>query len=180
MRRLRLRQPHGVRRDLRLDGGAHLRRCAEEAVGGDQAAERLVRALEVVVLDEQPEPPLAVRVIRKDRATEELVPQGLPEALDLAEGLRVLRPTLHVADSVLPQSLLELRLPAPGGVLASLVRQHLAGRAVLGNSALQCLDDEAPLLVVRQDERHHVPRMVIQERRHVDALLPTEEEGKDV
>lgn len=39
--------------DLRLDGGAHLRRCTKEAIGRDAAVDALVRALEVVVLHEE-------------------------------------------------------------------------------------------------------------------------------
>src|SRR5215470_17643194 len=57
-----------------------------------------MRPLEVVPVDEQRKPRLAVLVAGKYRPGEKLVPQGLPEALHLAQRLWVLRPRLEVAD----------------------------------------------------------------------------------
>ncbi len=53
LRRLFLREPQRVRLHLRLDGRTDVRRRAEEAVGRHEAVEPLMRALEVVMLDEE-------------------------------------------------------------------------------------------------------------------------------
>lgn len=177
---LLLGAPKRVGLDVLLDRRSHLRRRAEVAVGGDQPVQRLVRSLEVVALHEEAQPPLAVGEVREDRAAQEFLPQGLPEALDLAERLGVLRPTLDVPDAVLPQPLLEERLAAPGRVLAALVGQHLLRRPVRSDAPLQCFEHERPLLVVRQDEAHQEARVVIHECRQVQPLVPPQEEGEDV
>jgi hypothetical protein len=177
---LLLRTPKRVGLDALLDRRSHLRCCAEIPVGGDQPVQCLVRPLEVVALDEKPEAPLTVGEVREDRAAQKLLPQGLPEALDLAERLGVLRPTFDVPDAVLPQPLLEERLAAPGCVLPTLVGQHLLRRPVGSDAALQRFEHQRPLLVVRQHEAHQEARMVVHERRQVQPLMPPQEEGKYV
>lgn len=67
-RRLLVREPHRVRGDALLDGRAHVRRRAEEPVRRHEPAERLVRALEVVRVDEELDAPVAVREVREHRA----------------------------------------------------------------------------------------------------------------
>jgi hypothetical protein len=59
-----------------------------------------MRTLEVVVREVVLEPALRIDEVRKHRAAEKLVPQRLPEALDLAECLRMLRSTTNVLDAV--------------------------------------------------------------------------------
>jgi hypothetical protein len=127
------RKPQCIGRHRRLDRRAYLRRRAEEAVRGGEALDCLVRALEVVVLNKEHRAALAVIEVRKHRAGEELLPHRLPEALDLAAGLRVMRAALHVADAVAAKLFFEPCFPAPGGVLAPLVGQDLARGAVVGN-----------------------------------------------
>ena len=63
-----MREPHRVGRDALLDGLAHVGRRAEEAVGGHEPFERLMRALEVVALDEEPDATLAVGEVGEDGA----------------------------------------------------------------------------------------------------------------
>ena len=120
-RRLLEREPQRVRRDLALDLGAHVARRAKVPVRRDCAVERLMRSMEVVVLDEVLEPVLRVDVVREDRAAEKLVPQGLPEALDLAERLRVLRPAADVLDAQALERDLEFGLAPPHRVLPAVV-----------------------------------------------------------
>gem|GEM_PF-4177177 len=179
-RRLRARQPECVRCDGGLDRRAYLRRGTKEAVGRHQPGQRLVWPLEVVVLDVEAEPAVAVSEVGEDGPRQELLPERLPEALDLAERLRVLRPALDVPDAVLTQRLLEGRLPAPGGVLPTLVGQDLLRRPVRGDPALEGLEDQARLLVVRQRVGDQVARVVVHERCHVQALVLAQEEGEDV
>jgi hypothetical protein len=113
-----------------------------------------MRSLEVVAFDEKPKTPLAIREVCEDRAAEKLVPQRLPEALDLSERLRVLWPALDVPDPILAQPLLEERLAAPGRVLSPLVGQDLLRHPESCHPSLERLQDQRPLLMVRQDEAH--------------------------
>lgn len=94
-----------------------------------------MRTLEVVVLHEQPDTPLAVLEVGKHGAGQQLFPQRLPEPLDLAAGLRMVRPALHVPDAMTLELGFELGGTTPAGVLATLIGQDLARRAVLGNAA---------------------------------------------
>jgi hypothetical protein len=177
---LLLRAPKCVGFNALLDRRAHLRRCPEVPVRGDEPVQCLVGPLEVVALHEEPEPPLAISEVREDRATQEFIPQGLPEALDLAERLGVLRPALDVPDAVLAQTLLEERLATPRGVLPPLVRQDLLGRPVGCDPPFERLEHQRALLVVRQHEAHQEARVVVHERRQVEPLVPPQQKGEDV
>jgi hypothetical protein len=104
-----LREPQRVLGNRRFDAGSHLACGAEEPICRREPLERLVRPMEVVVLDKQPHPPLAVLEVRKDGLREQLLPQRLPEPLDLSAGLRVMRPALDVRNPVTFQFGFELR-----------------------------------------------------------------------
>jgi hypothetical protein len=180
LRRLLLCESKRVGFDLGLDGGADMRRRTKEAVRGHQTLDALMRPLEVVVLDEELDPPKTVREVSEHRLGQKFLPQRLPEAFDLAERLRMLRPALAVRDATTTQQLLKLRRAAPRRVLPALVRQHLARLAVLRDAALERLDDQAPLLVMRHRPRHQVPRVVVHEAREIHALVTAQLEGEDV
>lgn len=94
-----------------------------------------MRTLEVVVLDEQRHAPLAVLEVGKHGARQQLLPQRLPEALDLAAGLRMVRSALDVPDAVTLELGLELGVATPARVLPPLIGQDLARHPVLGNAA---------------------------------------------
>jgi hypothetical protein len=66
--RLLAREAQRVLLDRRLDRLAHRCGRAKEPIRGGESFERLVRALEVVVLDEQRHPPLAVLEVGEYRA----------------------------------------------------------------------------------------------------------------
>jgi hypothetical protein len=112
-----------------------VRRGPEEAVRRYHPPDALVRSAEVVGLHEQTHATLAVLEIREDGPREQFVPQRLPEAFDLAQRLRVVRTALDVVDALPPQLRLEVGVAAPGSVLTTLVREHLARRPVLGNAS---------------------------------------------
>jgi hypothetical protein len=169
-------QAQGVRGDRRLDRRAHGRRRAKEPIGRCEPVQGLVRALEVVVLHEQQHSALTVLVVRKHRAREELLPHRLPESLDLPARLRMVGAALHVLDAVPTQLRLKLRRPAPGRVLPSLVRQNLPWRAVLGNAAGQRLEHQRAPLVVGDRQAHEIARVIVQERRHIEPLVPAQQE----
>lgn len=180
LHRLLSRQPQRVRRHRRLDHAAHGRGRPEEPIGGRESVERLVRSLEVVVLHVQRHPPLAVGKVGEHRAREQLLPQRLPEPLDLAAGLRVVRAALHVRDAVAAQLRLELRRATPRRVLSTLVGQDLARCAVGGQPALERLQHQRAPLVMRQRQAHQVTRVIVEERRHVDPLVPAQQEREQV
>lgn len=180
LRRALVREAQRVGLHALLDGCPHVRRGQEEAVGGDQTSQRLVRALEVVSSNEQSEPPLAVREVREHRPRQELVPQCLPEPLHLAQRLRVLRPALHVADALPPKLHLEVRLTAPRGVLTPVVRQYLLRRPVRRDPPSQRLQHQLRTLMMRERVGHDEPRVVIHERGQVQPLLPPQQEREDV
>jgi hypothetical protein len=124
--RLLARQTQRVLGHLRLDRRSYGRGGSEEPVGRGEPCQCLVRPVEVVVLDEQVHPPLTVLEVGEHRAREQLLPQRLPEPLDLPAGLRMVRPALHVLDAVTLQFRLELGAAAPGRVLPALIGQDLS------------------------------------------------------
>src|SRR5579871_2082403 len=169
-----------VVRDRLLDYLPHLRHRAKETVRWDDAPNSLVRTFEVVAVNEELRPLQAVVEVVEDGSAEVLVPERLPEALHLPHRLRVVRSALHVVDAVAAQFLLEVRLATPRRVLPALVRQYFARRAVSSNAAVERLEDERRLLVVRHRVRHHEARVVVEKGRHIDALAASQQEREDV
>lgn len=139
-----------------------------------------MRALEVVVLHEQRHTALTVLEVGKHRARQELLPHRLPEPLDLAAGLRMVRTALDVCDPLSAQLRLELRRAAPGGVLPALIGEDLAWRAILGNATRQCLQHQRASLVMRQRQAHEITGVIIQEGRNVHPLVPTQQKREQV
>jgi hypothetical protein len=139
-----------------------------------------MRPVEVVVLDKKSHPTLAVLEVGEHRAREQLLPQRLPEPLDLPASLRMMRAALQVLDAMALQLRFELGAAAPGGVLAALVGQDFSRRAVLGDAARQCLQHQHASLVMRDRQTHQIPRVIVQERRHVQPLVPAQQERKEV
>ena len=73
----------------------------KEAIGRTQPLQRLMRPPVVVVLHPQPNP-LAGRLEAVELgALQKLLPDGFPEAFDLAQGHGVMRPALQVVHSIL-------------------------------------------------------------------------------
>jgi len=163
-----------------LDGLAHLRRGPEEAVGRHESTDALMRASEIVRLHEELEPPLAVGEVGEHRAREKFLPQRLPEALHLAERLRMLRTALDVADPFTTQLALEVRLAAPRRVLTALVGENFARVAVRRDAAPESLHHELGALVVRERVRDDEARVVVHEGREVETLVTTQQKREDV
>jgi hypothetical protein len=178
--RLLERQAERVLLHALLDRLSHVLRSPEKAVGGDQPRQRLVRPLEIVAVDEEPDPSAAVDEVRKHRALQKLVPQRLPESLHLAEGLRMLRPRADVPDPKSPELALKVRLAAPGRVLPAVIGQKLLGRAVLGDAARQGLHHQLRALVVCQRVAHDEARVVVHERRQINSLVASQEKRENV
>jgi len=125
LRRSLVRESQCICRDVLLYCFADLWRRREEAVRRHQAIESLMRPLKVVCLHEERESFFAVCEVVEHRLRQELVPQRLPEPLDLPKRHRVLRAALDVRDPVLAQRLFKLRLSSPRRVLATIVGEDL-------------------------------------------------------
>jgi hypothetical protein len=179
-RRLLQSQALRVHADALFDRLTHLRCRPEEAVGGHQAVDALVRPLEVVGVHEKAQTPLAVGKVRKHRPTQEFLPQRLPESLHLPERLRMLGPTLDVPYPLTPKLSLEVGLASPRRVLASLVGQDFLRSAVGANPSRQGLHHKPRPLMVRQRKGHNETRVVVHEGRQVQPLGPSQEKSEDV
>jgi hypothetical protein len=179
-RRLLERQPQRVRGDRALDLGAHVRRGLEEAICRNVPVERLVWSLKVVVRQVVREALLRVDGVREDRATEKLVPECLPEALDLAERLRMLRSTADVVNAGADQQLFELGLAAPDRVLPAVVGQHLGRLPVRRQTVLERLHHQRRLLMVRERVPDDEPAVVVHEHADVEPLRAPQAKREDV
>ena len=139
-----------------------------------------MRTLEVVVLNEQRHPPLAIVEVGEHRARQELLPQGLPEALDLAAGLGMVRAALHMPDALAPKLLLEVGRAPPCGVLPPLIGEDLPRGPIVRDASRERLHDERAPLVVSHHQTHKIAGVVIQERRNIDPLVFLQQEREQV
>jgi len=114
-----------------LDDLAQLLGNGKEAIGRTQPLQGLMGPPVVVVLHPQPNPLAGRLEAVKLRPHQELLPDRLPEAFDLAQGHGMMRSALNVVNPILAQLRLETGGAAPTGVLAALVGEHLFGHAVL-------------------------------------------------
>jgi hypothetical protein len=122
-----------VGRHAPFDGHPHLLLDFEEPVGGAKTIQALVGPLVIVVLHPPGDPFTRLLEGFKTGLGQELILECLPEPLDLAQRHGMMRGASNVLNVILLQFLLELRLPAPTGVLPSVVGQHLLGRLVLSH-----------------------------------------------
>jgi hypothetical protein len=113
------------------------------------------------MLHEQPHAPLTVLEVCEHGARKELLPQCLPEPLDLPARLRMMRPALHVHDPVATQLRFELRRAAPSSVLPTLIGQNLARRPVVGNPPSECLKYQGAALMMSQSETDKVTGVIV-------------------
>jgi len=114
-----------------LDDLAQFLGNGKEAIGRTQPLQGLMGPPMVVVLHPQPNPFAGRLEAVKLGALQKLLPDGFPEAFDLAQGHGMMRPTLNVVHPILAQLRLEAGGPTPTRVLASLIGEHLFGHAVL-------------------------------------------------
>ena len=125
------RQFQHVLLNAALDDLAQFLGNGKEAIGRTQPLQGLMGPPVVVVLHPQPHPLAGRLEAVKLRAHQELLPDGLPEAFDLAQGHGMMRSALNVVNPILAQLRLETGGPAPTRVLAALIGEHLFGHAVL-------------------------------------------------
>jgi hypothetical protein len=109
----------------------HVVRYLVKTVRRAQTADALVRPPEIVILHPQLRTLLHILEPRKLRTAEKLLLDRLPEPLDFALRLRMVRLRTDVPDFHPVHLFLELRLTSPTRILTAVVRQHLRGRLVL-------------------------------------------------
>jgi len=180
LQRLFERDSQRIGRHGALDLCPNVRCRLEEAVGGHEAVESLVRPLKIVVRQEVYEPLLRVDGVREHGAAEELVPQRLPESLDLAERLRMLWPTSDVVDAHPRQRLLELGLASPHRVLPAVVSEHLRRLPVRRDAGLERLHHERRLLMVCERVADDETAVVVHEDADVQPLVAPQPKREDV
>jgi len=173
------RELQDVRLDAALDHVPQLVGDAKEAIGRAEAVQALMRAAMVVMLHPQPDP-LAGRLEAVELgAGEELLPDRLPEALDLAQGHRVMRSALEVMDPVLLELGLEAGGAPPARELPALIGEELLGDAVLGDGPAIHLEHVLRCLTAEDIESHDVSRVIVNEADEV-GVLATQPEREDV
>ena len=165
--------------DALLDHLPELLGDPEEAIGRAEPVQALVGPAVVVVLHPESDP-LTRRVEALELGPlQELLPDGLPEALDLPQRHGVVGPALQVVDVILPKLGLEPGGAPPAGELPALVGEHLLGDAVLGHRPAVELQDVLRGLAAEDVEADHVARVVVDKPDQV-GVLAAEAEGEDV
>jgi hypothetical protein len=165
--------------DAHFDGFAQLSSDFEEAVRRAKTFDALVWPLVVIVFD--PEPDAFARGLEalELSAGEELLPDAFPEALDLAQGHRVVRPGLEVVRPVLFHLGLKPRGAAPVDVLPTIVGEHLFGRLVFGRGDAKDLQHVVGGMAAEQIGADHEPGVIVHEADEV-GVAATQPEGEDV
>lgn len=180
LRRPLLRQEQRVLTHLLLDRRPHLLRHAEKPVGGHQSLQRLVRPLEIVPIDIELQSPGEILEVVEDGPREKLVPKRLPEALDLPQRLRMLRPRLQMLDTLPAQLVIEFSLAPPGGVLPPIIGEDFLRRPEAGDACLERLPHQLRLLVPLQRPAGNEARAVVEKRAQVYPLVPAQKESEDI
>ncbi len=151
----------------------------EEAVGGTEALQRLVRPLVVVVLHPQTDS-LACRLEAVELGShQELLPDRLPKPFDLAQRHGMMGPAFNVMNPILAQFRFKPRGPAPAGVLASLIGEHLFGHAIFGHRRAINLQNVLGRLAAKDVHSYQVAGEIIHETDQV-SVLAAQTEGEDV
>ncbi len=155
-------------------------RYTVEAVSRTGAGDPLMRTLMIVIVNPMFKTLARISEGRKDRLLQEFRPEGLPEALDLAQGHRVMRRAPDVADALPLQDLLEAALAPPRDKLAAVVGQDLPRRTPLSDGALDHLQDRIGLLLAEETVAHDVAGVVVDDPDQVHTVHPLQLEGEDV
>jgi hypothetical protein len=165
--------------DTGLEGLLEFGLDLEEPVGGADAADALMGSAVVVIGDPEFDALASGFETLELRAGEELTPDGSPEAFDLAQGHGVVGPAFDVADAVFLELGFEAADPAPGGVLATVVGEHLLGRLIFADGHPVDFNDRRGGGAAEQVRPDDKPGIVIEEGDQV-SVTTAEPEGEDV
>jgi hypothetical protein len=149
--------------DARLDGFAQLILDLKEAVGRTEPFDPLMRALVVVISDPKFDPFTRLLKTVELRARQKLLPDTLPEALDLTQGHGMMRPALDMNDAILAQLRFETRGAAPAGVLRPIIGEHLLRRLILAHGHTIDFDGGLSGGTAKEIRAGDVTRIIIQE-----------------
>ena len=157
------RQQFHVGRHTLFDCRALLLLNQEEAVGRTKSVETLVWSPVIVVLHPPGEtiPCLVKRI--ETRLDEELILERLPEPLNLAQRLGMMRRAANVMHVIPCHFLLEGRLPAPTGILPAIVGQHLTGGAIFADRPAVDFQYALRCVAAVDTQSHNVSGIVVQE-----------------
>jgi hypothetical protein len=165
--------------DAALDDLPELLGDGKEAIRRTEPVQSLVRAPVVVVLHPEPHP-LAGRLEAVELGTpQELLPDRLPEALQLAQGHGVMGSALQVVHAILAELGLEAGRAPPARELPALVGEQLLRDAVLRHRPAVDLQDVLRRLAAEDLQPHHVAGVIIEEADEV-GVLAAQPEGEDV
>jgi len=164
------RELQDVRLDAALDHLPEFLGDAEEAIGRAEAVQRLMRPPVVVMLHPQPDPLAGGVEAVELRAGEELLPDRLPEALDLPERHRVVGPALEMVHMILLELGLEAGGAPPARELPALVGEQLLGDAILGDRPAIHLEDVLRRLAAEDIEPHDIAGVIIKEADQIGVL----------
>jgi hypothetical protein len=175
--------PQGQLQEVLLNAGFHgaaqLRLDLEEAVRRTETFNALMRSLVVVVFDPEFDPLAGGVEAVELGADQEVLPDRGPEALDLAEGHGMLRAGFEMRHAILFKFGLETADAAPGGVLASVVGEHLLGRLELADRDTVNLDHRLGRRTAEQVGPDDEPRVIVHEGDEV-GISAAQPEGEDV
>ncbi len=165
----------------RFEAQAHLVFRPEEAVSRDGVVQALVGSEVVVVVDEGGQALLGFMQLLGPDSGPELFTNGLPKALALAHGLRVLGSGQNVVDALAVQQLPEAAGASPGVILPSLVREQLLGFAKALDAFQKCFLNEVRGLSQAQTPRDDIAAVVVHEGDQIHLLaVPSQVEAGDV
>ena len=150
-----------------LDGFAQFILDLEEAVGRAQAVNALMRSLVVIVFNPEFDSFAGGIEAVELGADQEVLPDRGPEALDLAKRHGMLRAGFEMRHAILLEFGLEAADAAPGGVLATIVGEHLLGRLELADGDPVHLDHRRGRGTAEQVRADDEPRVIIHERDEV-------------
>jgi hypothetical protein len=149
-------------------------------VRGAAASDTLMRPLVIVIGNPISQPLACVCKGGKDGFLQKLLPDRLPEPLDLAQRHGMLRCASNVADPLALEYLLEACLTPPGSKLPAVVRQDLPRRAPLAHGSLDYLEHGLGCLLPEKPVPYDIARVIVDDPHQVDRVEALELEGKDV
>jgi hypothetical protein len=165
--------------DSRFQGRLHRVVDFKEAVRWTQSADTLVRSAVIVVFYPQRDSLPGFHKVLKLCPVQKLLQDALPEALNLAQGHRVMRLTAQVMDLIFFQFTLELGLATPGCILAPVVGEHFLWAAVVANRSAIGFQHRLTGLASIKLQSHDVARVIIQVANQVHRL-PIHPEAHDI
>jgi len=165
--------------NARLDGFTQIGLDFEEAVGRTQSLDALVGPLMVVMFDPELDAFASGLEAVELGADQKVLPDGGPEAFDLAKSHGMMRARLEVLHAILLEHRLEAAGATPGGVLTAVVGEHLLGRLILTHRDAIDFNHRRCRGTAEQIRPDDEPRVIIHEGDEI-RVTPAQPEREDV